>query len=289
MTREQNTVVRRLKAGVVQFSIASAVVLSQVNIGVAQADWADKEVAKFNPLAGSPLLADSRRDDRDGRDGRDGREGRNGKQPRNQRQFSSNEGRQRGRSADNRGDDKRRDQRTHKSRDHRDFRTRDEPDRRTKVWRTKEKDRRYFNPPPPKTRHYSPYRAYPRHHPHRDRVVVRPFRHHYPYRLGHHHHNDLWGWLAFTAITLTILDNLNDQQQREHDLAIYNATSVPLGETIYWRDGSASGSVTPIQEGTSSAGRYCREFRHEVAIGGNIESLYGTACQNDDGSWEIVQ
>jgi surface antigen len=95
--------------------------------------------------------------------------------------------------------------------------------------------------------------------------------------------------LSFTAITLAILDNLNEQQQREHEMALYSAAAAPLGETIYWHDGNASGAITPIQDGTSSAGRYCREFQQEVTIGSDRETLYGTACQNPDGSWEIVQ
>ena len=159
-------------------------------------------------------------------------------------------------------------------------------------WREHDDDRRYFeprhNPPPPRGRFFA---GPPRHHHSRDIVIVQPFRYSYPrhHRYSHLHHSDIWGWLSFTAITLAILDNLNDQQQRAHEQALYDATAVPLGETIYWRDGNASGSVTPIQDGTSSSGRYCREFQHEVVIGGNLESLYGTACQNSDGSWEIVE
>jgi surface antigen len=95
--------------------------------------------------------------------------------------------------------------------------------------------------------------------------------------------------LSFTAITLAIIDLMNDEQQREHEMALYSATSAPLGETIYWRNGDASGAITPIQDGTSSSGRYCREFQQDVSIGGRGEELYGTACQNPDGSWEIVQ
>jgi surface antigen len=120
-------------------------------------------------------------------------------------------------------------------------------------------------------------------------VVVRPFRYDYPRHHHHLHGDDIWGWLTFTAITLAILDNLNEQQQRAHEMALYSATAAPLGETIYWNKGDASGAITPIQDGNSSSGRYCREFQQQVDIGGQRESLYGTACQNPDGSWEIVQ
>lgn len=122
----------------------------------------------------------------------------------------------------------------------------------------------------------------------RDIVIVRPHGHLYP-GYGHFSRdNDAFKWLAFTAITIKLLDNLNEAQQREHEAAQVRATSAPIGETIYWKEGGASGSVTTTREGTSTSGRYCREFQHEVTIGGKKERAYGTACQQQDGSWEII-
>jgi surface antigen len=106
---------------------------------------------------------------------------------------------------------------------------------------------------------------------------------------GHYFYDDdAYKWLAFTAIAVKLLDNLNEQQQREHEAAQVYATTAPIGETIYWSEGNASGYVTPTREGTSSAGRYCREFQHEVTIGGRKEQSYGTACRQPDGSWEVI-
>lgn len=34
---------------------------------------------------------------------------------------------------------------------------------------------------------------------------------------------------------------------------------------------------------------YCREFTQPLNIGGRAEHGYGTACQQPDGSWEIVK
>lgn len=121
-----------------------------------------------------------------------------------------------------------------------------------------------------------------------DTYIYRPHGHWY-YGYGHYHSDsDAFMWLAFTAITLKILDNLNEDQQRAHEAAQIRATAVPIGETIIWNQGGASGSVTPTRDGTSTSGRYCREFQHEVTIGGNKERAYGVACQQPDGSWEIV-
>lgn len=123
---------------------------------------------------------------------------------------------------------------------------------------------------------------------HREIVVVRPFGRLY-YGYGpYFQDDDAYKWLAFTAIAVKLLDNLNEQQQRTHEAAQVRATKAPIGETIYWREGSASGYVTATREGTSSAGRYCREFQHEVTIGGAREQAYGTACRQSDGSWELI-
>ena len=62
-----------------------------------------------------------------------------------------------------------------------------------------------------------------------------------------------------------------------------------MGETIRWSDTDASGSVTVLRDGTSSAGRYCREYSQKIKIGRESQQAYGTACRNSDGSWEIVE
>jgi hypothetical protein len=38
-----------------------------------------------------------------------------------------------------------------------------------------------------------------------------------------------------------------------------------------------------------NSGRYCREFQSKVVVGGALRDSYGTACQQPDGSWQIVQ
>lgn len=35
--------------------------------------------------------------------------------------------------------------------------------------------------------------------------------------------------------------------------------------------------------------RYCREYQSTVQVGNRLQSSYGTACQQPDGSWEIIQ
>lgn len=122
----------------------------------------------------------------------------------------------------------------------------------------------------------------------RNVTIIRPHGHWYNGYGWHKTDTDAFKWLAFTAITLKILDNLNEEQQREHEAAQIKATTMKVGETISWNKKNASGSVTVQRDGTSTTGRYCREFQQKITIGGSTEQAYGTACRNHDGSWEVV-
>lgn len=68
------------------------------------------------------------------------------------------------------------------------------------------------------------------------------------------------------------------------------AHSAPVGETIAWNNPESgnSGTYVVTRDGKSTSGRYCREYQQTVTVGGQKQSAYGTACQQPDGSWEIV-
>jgi hypothetical protein len=122
----------------------------------------------------------------------------------------------------------------------------------------------------------------------RNVTIIRPYGHWYG-GYGHFFSDtDAWVFLALTAITLAIVDSLSEGQQRQHEAAQVMATTAPIGETITWNDGSASGSVTPVRDGRTEDGEYCREFLQTVTIGGREEEAYGTACLRPDGAWEVV-
>lgn len=68
------------------------------------------------------------------------------------------------------------------------------------------------------------------------------------------------------------------------------AYSAPVGETIRWNnpDSGNYGTVTPTRTGTDNYGRACREYSQTIYVGGKQQSGYGTACQQSDGSWKVV-
>ena len=83
---------------------------------------------------------------------------------------------------------------------------------------------------------------------------------------------------------------LDEEDRQRMRTAQQRAYVAPLNEPIVWNNPSNgnSGSVTPIRDGRSTAGAYCREFQSEVTVGGQKEKAHGTACREPDGSWRIV-
>ncbi len=69
------------------------------------------------------------------------------------------------------------------------------------------------------------------------------------------------------------------------------AHSAPIGETINWNNPESghSGSVTPVKDGYTNSGSYCREYQQTIVVGGQEQQAYGTACRQSDGSWQIVK
>jgi surface antigen len=84
--------------------------------------------------------------------------------------------------------------------------------------------------------------------------------------------------------------SLDETDRLRAQQAYTQASSAPVGETIRWNnpDSGNYGYVTPVRDGTSTSGAYCREFQQTVVIGGKTETAYGTACREPDGSWRIV-
>ncbi|PZO87450.1 MAG: hypothetical protein DI626_03985 [Micavibrio aeruginosavorus] len=68
------------------------------------------------------------------------------------------------------------------------------------------------------------------------------------------------------------------------------AYTAPVGETIRWNnpDTGNYGTITPVRDGRTSSGAYCREYTQTIYVGGKQQTGYGTACQQPDGSWKAV-
>ena len=62
------------------------------------------------------------------------------------------------------------------------------------------------------------------------------------------------------------------------------------GQSLPWNNPQTghSGTVTAGNYSKSPSGQYCREYVHTVNIGGKSEKAYGTACRQQDGSWQVA-
>jgi surface antigen len=87
---------------------------------------------------------------------------------------------------------------------------------------------------------------------------------------------------------------LGKSLDRADTLAVSQATNqayaAPLGQTISWNtpESGNSGTITPVREGRTPTGSYCREFQQTITVGGRKEQATGQACRQTDGSWKIV-
>ncbi|MEQ9449125.1 MAG: hypothetical protein RLN70_09515, partial [Rhodospirillaceae bacterium] len=115
-------------------------------------------------------------------------------------------------------------------------------------------------------------------------------------RYGHRHSgfgfyyrdSDAARFLGLTALSLFIVNELNEAQQRAHEQALVRATTSRVGDRITWNQNGLAGDVVVTREGRTTDGRPCREFQQQVMIGGQRQSAYGTACMQPDGSWQVV-
>ncbi len=98
------------------------------------------------------------------------------------------------------------------------------------------------------------------------------------------------GVLLGALIGSEIGSSLDRADQAYANGAMSRAQTAPVGERVQWHNPESGnyGSYTPTREGTSTAGRYCREYQQTVVVGGKTQSGYGQACQQPDGSWEII-
>jgi len=83
------------------------------------------------------------------------------------------------------------------------------------------------------------------------------------------------------------LDRADEVYARQ---AAASAYAAPVGVPIQWSNphtGNA-GAIATTREGWTASGAYCREFQQQVIVDGRVQSAFGRACQQPDGTWRIV-
>ena len=84
--------------------------------------------------------------------------------------------------------------------------------------------------------------------------------------------------------------SLDRADRVQMNTAYVEAQQAPLNEPISWNNPESGnyGEVVATKQGYTPTGKYCREFQQTVYIGGQEETAYGEACQQPDGSWQIM-
>ncbi len=82
--------------------------------------------------------------------------------------------------------------------------------------------------------------------------------------------------------------SLDEQDQQRAFAAAQN--SFATGRTTRWTNKQTGhyGTVDPTPSFTSQTGQNCRKFSHTMWVKGENEAVDGTACQQQDGTWNIV-
>ena len=94
---------------------------------------------------------------------------------------------------------------------------------------------------------------------------------------------------AGTIIGVLVGGEVGRAMDRQDALCVDQALeSAPDGESIVWNSGRQTYRVTPTQTAQVDDGRYCREYRAQSSVDGRETQVFGTACRQPDGSWQIV-
>ncbi len=64
----------------------------------------------------------------------------------------------------------------------------------------------------------------------------------------------------------------------------------PDNQAVTWQNPNTDAYYTTTATNTYEQpnGRYCREYQTTATVGGRVQNMYGTACRQPDGAWEIV-
>ena len=99
------------------------------------------------------------------------------------------------------------------------------------------------------------------------------------------------GALLGAFVGSSIGQSLDQADRMYHAQAVEKAYNAPLNQEVTWSnpDSGHGGSVTPVREGhQASTGNICRQYKQTIIVDGQSETAYGTACQNPDGTWDLV-
>lgn len=78
--------------------------------------------------------------------------------------------------------------------------------------------------------------------------------------------------------------------ERAQRAALAALESTPSGQTTIWRNPTNGhwGTLTPTRTYQDADGRYCRDYRQTITLGGQEHQGNGSACREPDAVWHIM-
>ncbi len=95
------------------------------------------------------------------------------------------------------------------------------------------------------------------------------------------------GTLAGALIGGAIGRNMDETDKLKMNHAL---ESNQVGQPAYWQNQKTGNSYTvvPTRNVTVDGNQYCREYRSTADIAGKKQQVYGTACRQPDGTWQVA-
>lgn len=96
------------------------------------------------------------------------------------------------------------------------------------------------------------------------------------------------GALAGAAIGGAIGNSMDKADAKQMQKTLENT---PTGKTRKWHnpDTGHTYKMEPVKTYRKDNGQPCREYYTQAKIGGETKQIYGKACRQSDGSWQIVK
>jgi surface antigen len=98
------------------------------------------------------------------------------------------------------------------------------------------------------------------------------------------------GYLAaeyrFTALQTDRLQQQQAVERYRRDAVQTALTTLVSGKSLKWNsDNAVQGQIVPIRTFKNKKGQYCREYRDELSLDGQLNVQYGIACRHSDKIW----
>lgn len=95
------------------------------------------------------------------------------------------------------------------------------------------------------------------------------------------------GTLAGAYIGNMVGKSMDETDRLRMNRALENNS---IGQPAYWHNEKtgASYQVVPVKNVAIDGNDYCREYRTTADIAGKKQQIYGTACRQPDGTWQVV-